>query len=726
MLHIAVFAPLRSCFDYKPLADQLCQVGMRVKVPFGRTSRIGVILAIDETSNYPFHQLKTIQACLDPTPLLQAIDLKLLHWVIEYYHCNPGDALTTALPKNMRMGKKVLPLTQEKGWCLTALAQDLDFKKITQRAPKQAKILQALSQSPQNNADLKSHCQATSTTLKTLQQKGWIETCQIKQTQENTTAKETPPQLNAEQQQVVESVQACFNLFKVHLLEGITGSGKTEVYLTLIQQALEQQLQVLVLVPEIALTPQLLARFKRRLNTDLAVIHSHLNDTEKEQAWHQCRQAKAQVLIGTRSATFTPLPRLGLIIMDEEHDGSFKQQHGLRYCARNVVIVRARNQQIPILLGTATPALETLHNALNQRYQHLFLNTRAGNATPPDIQLLDIRNAYLEAGLSKPLLKQIESELIQQNQVLIFLNRRGFAPVITCHKCGWVADCQNCDAHLTLHAQDQQLHCHHCGHKQHQILICPDCQSQSIISVGQGTERLETVLKAHFPDHPLVRIDRDTTKRKGDLERLLKTVKTGEKKLIIGTQMLAKGHHFPDVTLVVLVDIDQGLFGVDYCATELMAQLITQVAGRAGRAEKKGRVVIQTRHPDHPLLLDLIQNGYASCAKKMLIERREAELPPYTYQALIQVDAKISTLAHQLLQDIVNKAEEYTTPVDLLGPIEAPMHKKATQYRVQLLLQCSQRKALHQLLHQLIFWLEQYPPAKKLRWFLDIDPKSLS
>jgi len=725
VLHIAVFTPLRRCFDYKPLTNQPCKVGMRVKISFANRTLIGVILKIDETSDFPLNKLKTITACLDPEPLLKAMDIKLLNWVIQYYHCNPGDALAIAFPINLRSAKKSA-LLGTKGWCLTPLAKTLDLTHIQQKTPKQAQILTALKKNPLSHQIVKTNLKASSAQLKILRDKAWIEACTIEDIIAKETKKEQAPQLNQEQQIVVDAIAKNFNQFKTYLINGITGSGKTEVYLTLIEIALKQQKQILVLVPEISLTPQLLTRFERRLNARIAIIHSALNNTEKEQAWLQCQAHKADVLIGTRSAVFTPLPKLGLIIIDEEHDGSFKEHHGVLYSARDVVIVRAKNQQVPVVLGTATPSLESFYNASTQRYQQLWLKKRAGNAIPPKIELLNILDVHLEAGMSLALLKLIEKTLQQNNQVLIFLNRRGFAPILICHHCGWVAGCDHCDSRLTLHAKHQQLRCHHCGYQQPLPVSCPQCQSAAITTIGQGTERLENVLSKKFPNYPLTRIDRDTTSRKGHLAEKLAEVKKGEKKIIIGTQMLAKGHHFPEVTLVVLLDIDQGLFGVDYRSTEIMAQLITQVSGRAGRAEKKGRVVIQTRHPDHPLLLDLIQNGYASCAEKMLNERQEAQLPPYSYQALVRVDAKTSALAHQLLEEVAKKVQNISQIVEALGPVEAPMHKKAGIYRAHLLLQCQERKDLHYLLHYLIYWLEQYPLAKKLRWSLDIDPKNFA
>ena len=721
ILHIAIFAPLRPLFDYLPCNNQSLEIGMRVKIPFGRTKKLGVIFAIDNKSNYPINKLKKIIAILDQESLLKPIDLKLIQWAIHYYHCYPADALAVVFPKNLRIERKATKKLPS-AWQLSAQGRLIVVDDLAKKAPKQAAILNALQSKPLEASTLRLTYNITSTTLKILHQKEWIEPCEIT-TKADQQEKEQPPILHQEQADAVNAVKQSLGTFQAFLLDGITGSGKTEVYLTLIQTILEKGQQILVLVPEISLTPQLLQRFQRRLNAHIAIIHSALNHGEKEQAWQQCRTAKADVLIGTRSAVFTPLPNLGLVIIDEEHDGSFKQQQGFRYSARDLVIIRCRNLNIPVILGSATPSLESLYNVQRGVYQNLELRQRAGNAVLPTVQLLDIRDKYLEAGMSQALLEQIETELKKDNQVLIFLNRRGFAPVVICNGCGWIADCEHCDSHITFHYKNNQLICHHCGYQRPLIPACPDCGSHALIPLGQGTQRLEKALEKKFEAYPLIRIDRDTTIKKGSLAKMLDEIKTGQKKIILGTQMLAKGHHFPDVTLVVLLDIDQGLFGVDYRSTELMAQLLTQVSGRAGRAEKKGHVVIQTRHPDHPLLLDLIENGYQSCAKKMLIERQEAELPPYSYQALMRADAKTSELAHQFLQQAAQVAAELSEEVHILGPIDAPLHRKSNIFRAQLLIQTNDRKALHHLLHHWVYGIEAHPLAKKIRWSLDIDPK---
>ena len=465
-----------------------------------------------------------------------------------------------------------------------------------------------------------------------MQQKAWIET---RETPALPALQSEPVELNSAQQEAVDAVRKQIDQFQVFLLDGVTGSGKTEVYLRIVQAVLEHGRQALILVPEIGLTPQLLARFQRRISSPLAVLHSGLSDRERLNAWLAARDNHAQVVIGTRSAIFTPLEQPGVIIIDEEHDSSLKQQEGFRYHSRDLAIIRAREAQIPIILGSATPSLESLHNTHRKRYHNLSLPERVGDAVTPDLQLLDIRNQNMSEGLSAPLLRAMQVHLEAGSQVLLFLNRRGFAPTLICHECGWLKQCRNCDAHMTLHLRRHRLICHHCGVEQAIPQGCAACGSVDLRALGQGTERIERALKKVFPDIGIARIDRDSTRRKGSLQNLLEDIHAGRRRILIGTQMLAKGHHFPDVTLVGIVNADQGLFGADYRAGEHMAQLVLQVAGRAGRAEKPGTVIIQTHHPEHPLLQTLVNHGYAAFAESTLLERKAACLPAFCQPGIV-------------------------------------------------------------------------------------------
>jgi primosomal protein N' (replication factor Y) len=531
---------------------------------------------------------------------------------------------------------------------------------------------------------------------------------------------------NPQQQLAIDAVCDSLGQFGVFLLEGVTGSGKTEVYMQIIRSVLERGQQILVLLPEITLTPQLEERFRQRFNVSIAISHSKLTDRQRACAWLSMQRGECSILLGTRSALFTPIKNLGLIILDEEHDASFKQQEGFRFSARDVAVVRGKQLNLPVLLGSATPALESLHNVDNKRYSLLHLPERAGTAIEPVLQLLDIRNKKMQEGLSEWLIADIRRTLEKNEQVLLFLNRRGFAPTLICHGCGWVARCGCCDANLVIHYDEGLLRCHHCGQEQRLIKQCPACTTGELTPLGLGTERVEKVLAELFADKVIVRLDRDSTQRKGSLENYLQLINQGAVYIILGTQMLAKGHHFPNVTLVAILDVDSGLFSIDFHAPEKLAQMIVQVSGRAGRAEKPGRVVMQTRQPEHPLLTTLISNGYGSFARTALAERKEASLPPYSYQALLRVQAAEVEMPKQFLDAVVQLAVEYNKGhTHILGPVAAPMARRAGLYRYQLLFQSSRRPELHALLDVLMPLIEKLKQAKKVRWSLDVDPVDL-
>ncbi|MEI6706863.1 MAG: primosomal protein N' [Methylococcales bacterium] len=540
----------------------------------------------------------------------------------------------------------------------------------------------------------------------------------------DTELKNTALTSNPAQQTAIDTVCANLGKFSVFLLEGVTGSGKTEVYLQIIHSVLQRGQQVLVLVPEISLTPQLEARFKHRFAVNIAVSHSKLTDNQRQAAWLQAQQGTCAILLGTRSALFTPFVNLGLIVLDEEHDASFKQHEGLRFSARDTAIVRGKLLNIPVLLGSATPSLESLHNVTKQRYQLLHLPERAGSSVEPVLQLLDIRNKKMREGLSEALLVEIRKTLAKNEQVLLFLNRRGFAPTLICHGCGWVARCQHCEANLVIHVDEALLRCHHCSTEYRLSEHCPDCKTGELTPLGLGTERVEKVLSKVFPDKVILRLDRDSTRRKGVLEDYLEQINQGKVDIILGTQMLAKGHHFPNVTLVAILNVDSGLFSIDFHAAEKLAQMIVQVSGRAGRAEKTGTVIMQTRQPEHPLLTALIKHGYKSFANSALAERQAAQLPPFSYQALLNVQARDESLPQTFLQAVIDLATPHlNNTVHLLGPAPAPMAKRASFYRYQLLMQSSQRCDLQALLDKLIPELAKL--KFKVRWSLDVDPVDL-
>ena len=725
ILRIAVPSPLRRSFDYRapehPSTTTLYP-GMRVRVPFGHSQQIGILLECRDHSPIPEASLRSVLDILDREPILPAELMRLADWVQRYYHHPPGEVFSTLLPVALRQGQTPR-LVLEPLWQITAEGQQA-LNHGLKRAPRQQALLEYLNQYPEGvrSEQLRRELPGWSPSARALRSKGWIT---ASETLPDTRPTASPPPLNSEQTAAVNAVCTALGRFQAFLLDGVTGSGKTEVYLQVVNTVLAQGRQALILVPEIGLTPQLLARLQTRLPGPLAVLHSGLGDQERLNAWLLAKDGKAGVIIGTRSAIFTPMKAPGVIIIDEEHDTSFKQQEGFRYNARDLALVRARQLDIPVLLGSATPSLESLYNSRRGRYRCLRLAQRVGSAVEPSIQLLDVRRQPMSEGLSGPLLARMHAHLAHDGQVLLFLNRRGFAPTLICHACGWLSQCQRCDARLTLHRRPYRLICHHCGVEQSVPATCPTCSNTNLQALGLGTERIEQILKQEFPGLGIARIDRDNTRRKGSLHTLLQDIHSGERRILIGTQMLAKGHHFPDVTLVGIVDADQGLFGADFRASERMAQIILQVAGRAGRAEKPGVVLIQTHHPHHPLLQTLVTQGYPAFAEATLAERCETELPPFSYQALLRADALKPEHPHYFLQEALNLGRQLAMAVHLLGPVPAPMERRAGRYRAQLLVQASQRRLLHGFLDPWVTQLSALKSARRVRWSLDVDPVDL-
>lgn len=730
ILQIALAGPLRTLFDYLMPAgmDQPPAIGSRFLVPFGRGGRTGILLALEPGSEIPRERLKRAKKQLDDEPLLSSRDLKLLKWAADYYQHPLGDVIFSALPVNLRKSRPIR-VAQQEGWRLSDRGREITPDDLC-RAPKQRALLEILIAHPDglSKTEMIRLSETSDSVLRSLREKGWIETCQLTSVTES---EQQPSQanhpLNPAQQSAVDQIGAQLNRFNPILLNGVTGSGKTEVYLHLIEKVVAAGKQALVLVPEIGLTPQLMERFRARLGQRVALLHSALADGERERVWHDIRLANKQVLLGTRSAVFTPMPKLALIVVDEEHDLSFKQQEGFRYSARDLALVRGQQAGCPVVLGSATPSLESLRNVEEGRYQQLQLPQRAANASMPSMHLLDIRSVPLDGGLSPALIKEVRQTLAQGEQVMLFINRRGYAPMLTCHACGWLTDCPRCDARMTHHRRQNLLWCHHCGHQRRTPNQCPECGSPDLRAIGQGTEQIEDRLSQLFPDTPLARIDRDTTSRKGALEKLLEGIHKGAYPLLLGTQMLAKGHHFPAVTLVGILDVDQGLFGADYRAPERMAQLILQVAGRAGRAEKAGRVLIQTRHPDHPLMQLLIRQGYDTFAKEAMAERKLALLPPYSHQVLIRAE---STKAEDPIEFLRQAAEAGRRlpggeQIELWGPVPAPMERRAGRIRAHLLVQSNQRGPLQRWLSCWITDIGTLPEARKVRWSIDVDPMEM-
>ncbi|HEV8695197.1 MAG TPA: primosomal protein N' [Lysobacter sp.] len=540
-----------------------------------------------------------------------------------------------------------------------------------------------------------------------------------------------PHALNDEQQAAVDSLLAVRGTFAPMLLDGVTGSGKTEVYLHAIADCLARGRQALVLVPEIGLTPQTLKRFRERLGVPVHALHSGLGDGERARTWAACARGEARVIVGTRSAVFLPLPQAGLIVIDEEHDASFKQLDGIRYHARDFALMRAKALAVPIVLGSATPALESLRNAQAGRYTHLRLRTRAGVAQTPRVRVVDVRKRPLDAGMSAELFDAISSTLTSGGQALVFKNRRGYAPVLLCHDCGWSAQCPRCSTPdrgvpMTVHAGGRRLQCHHCGARRPAPDACPDCGGLALQSQGAGTERIEEALAKRFPDVPVLRIDRGTTQRRDALEKLLHEFGNAPG-ILVGTQMLAKGHDLPNLALVAVVGVDEGLFSADFRAPEKLAQLLIQVAGRAGRATRPGEMLLQTHHPQHPLLNTLLSGGYHAFADAELAQREGAGFPPFAHLALLRAEAQQVDVTHAFLQTAKAILRD-AAPAELVeahGPLPAPMPRRAGYQRAQLLLSSDDRRALHGALDAALPTIYALPEARRVRWSLDVDPVDL-
>jgi len=729
ILKVAVNVPLSRLFDYLPPAGAPpAQPGSRVLVPFGRQKQVALVMAQGQGSDLPANKIKRCEAVLDDEPLLSEDDLQLIHFTSSYYHHPIGEVAAAALPTLLRAGKPLWPALQFIAISDAGAAADIEA--AAKRAPRQAELMQILSDAGGNGIqedELTELAPNWRRAAKGLFEKGWIERF-ASQTEPEPPVSElvaSPgPALNADQRLAVDTLESQTG-FAAYVLDGVTGSGKTEVYLAVIRDVLAAGKQVLVLVPEIGLTPQLVGRLRQRLGVEPAVLHSGLGDTERLSAWRNARQARASLLVGTRSAVFTPLPNLGLIVVDEEHDHSLKQQEGLRYSARDLAIVRARNNNVRVILGSATPTLETLHHCQSGNFTRIELPTRAGGAVPPDVRLVDLSRAVSSDGLSEPLAAAIEQHLQAGGQVLLFLNRRGFAPTLICANCGHLAECARCDSRMTVHARDRALRCHHCGSQTPLPSACSECGAE-VRPLGEGTERLEDILNARFPQHQVQRIDSDSTQKRGAIEAALARAERGDADILVGTQMLSKGHHFPKLTLVGIVNADQGLFGTDFRSAERLAQSIVQVAGRAGRESRRGEVLIQTAFPEHPFWQSLIDGGYRQVAEESLAEREESRWPPFTRLALLrsaahrQSDALI--FLERAAEILAENASEY---VRILGPVNAPMARKAGRYRAQLLVQSSDRKVLHAKLAALRPALEAEPSARKVRWSIDVDPIEL-
>ena len=714
----AVPAPLLTLLDYlPPLNSQAAPLpGTRVWVPLGRRTVIGIVISVESDTDLDRSKLKAIDALLDAQSLFDSPQMALLTWAARYYLHPPGEVFVLGLSPRERRGEPTAP-TGKPGVKLNARGIGLPAGALS-RAKKQALLLTALQHRPHSLEELADQGLSRAV-IRALAAKDLIEYCDIKGDHRWASRDHLDP--TEEQQRAITTINSKESGFVCHLLEGITGSGKTEVYLQCAAQVIEREQQVLILLPEIGLTPQMLGRFQSRFDAPVIMLHSGLADSERDRHWAMAREGAAAIILGTRSAVFAPCARLGMIVVDEEHDHSFNQQDGLRYSARDVAVKRAQLSGCPIILGSATPSLESLRNVEENRYRLLTLSERAGGASVPSKKVVDIRGLALEAGLSQPLLSAVHSTLSAEKQVLLFLNRRGFAPTLLCHDCGWLSTCDHCDARLAVHRKPTELRCHHCNSKKFLPRSCPNCQGSRLVSTGLGTEQTELTLQRLFPTFPVFRVDSDSMSSRHAMDNLSQQLDTGEPCIILGTQMLTKGHHFPAVTTVGVIDADGLLFSPDFRGEERLLQLLTQVGGRAGRGHHAGEVIIQTHYPDHPLIQAVMNQDYGVLARDLLNERRRRGLPPVGAMAMLRCDstdfnqglAFLSAIKAQLSRD---------SAIVLIGPIPAAMARRAGRYRAQLLLLSSDRRALHHAATQMAWVADGVKKPGDIKWFMDIDP----
>ena len=719
-LQVALPRPLPHAFDYLPPAGATAEaswVGCRVRVPFGRGDAVGVVVGLGHAgSEAQALRLKPVAERLDATSLLSDEAWQTLQFASRYYHAPFGEVWATALPAVLRDGG-ALPEVRAMGWRLSA-AGHAAWAGL--RAGRPRALAERLAAGPLAEAVLDTEAPGWREPLRRLQQRGLAEPVALERP---AWPVRSGPALNAAQAAAVESIAAAPG-FAPFLLDGVTGSGKTEVYLEAIRRCLARGRQALVLVPEIGLTAQTIARLQRGLPVEVHALHSGLSDGERCRAFAAMATGVGRVLVGTRSSVFAPLPEAGLIVIDEEHDASYKQQDGIRYHARDLALVRGKALGVAVVLGSATPSLETLKHALAGRLTTLALPERARpEARPPAVRVLDVRKRRLDAGLAPELLAALAGALDRGEQALVFRNRRGYAPVLLCHDCGWNAGCRRCDARMTVHAGGRRLVCHHCGATAAKPAACPDCGGLALQPQGHGTERLEEALEASFPQARVVRVDRDTTAVRDGLAKRLAELGDGPG-IFVGTQMLAKGHDLPLLTVSAVVSLDEGLFSADFRAGERLGQLLVQVAGRAGRAGRPGELWLQTHHPEHPWLALLLAGGYAALAANLLAEREAARLPPYAHWAVLRAEAPQDADAMAFLQ-AAREGLLGREGVLLAGPLPAPMARRGGRARAQLLLQAEERPRLQAALAACVEGWYALPEARRVRWSLDVDPIDL-
>ncbi len=731
IVQVALDLPIEKYFDFMAPDATEEDIGRMAVVPFGNKKLSGVVMGVSATTDVPQDKLKSVDFIQRALPRFTANDIALIRFCQGYYHHPFGAIAMNGLPPAMRATRLVVP----KADCevaLTAAGRDA-LRTMPLRAVAQRALLAALEHAPRSEMLLKSEHERAAPTLRALAAKGWIE---LRATDAPQARQALPPHaekrifvagpgLNAEQTSAVEAVSATLGKFAPFLLSGITGSGKTEVYLHVIANALQRNFQALVLMPEINLTPQFMRHLQARF-PDAVIVqqHSGLADSPRMKGYIDAASGRADIVIGTRLAVFSSMPRLGVIIVDEEHDASFKQQEGFRYSARDVAVFRAQQAACPVMLGSATPSLESVQNVLRGRFTELKLPLRATpNAVLPQIDFIDLNQERADDGLSVSLIKALQATIKRGEQALVFINRRGYSPALVCAHCGWMPGCTRCNARLVFHQRERQMKCHHCGYQTRVATVCADCGSHELLPAGQGSERVEIALRTHLPGARIARVDRDSTRRRGSAEKIFDAAAAGELDVLVGTQMLSKGHDFPRITLVGVVNADGAMFSADFRAAERMVAQLTQVAGRAGRADLPGRVLIQTRFAKHPLYQAVAAQDHARFAAMALTERRNARLPPFTFLALLRAEAKTEAALREFLMHAAECARNLQpeSSLQVWDPVAAPLSRKADWERCQMMVQADSRSELQRFLAK---WLPMLRArdARGVKWVIDVDP----
>jgi len=715
---VALPVPIPQLFDYiaKDLGRE--DVGRCVRVPFGPGEKHGVVVALVETADVGVSRLKSVRAVQRDVAPLPEDWLELVAFAARYYHAPLGEVIALALPPGLRRAEAVSG--EQDDPFLTVSLKGREALEMRRRASKALSLLQECAEAGllrRSRARCLPHGQALGDAIK----RGWL----VATAPDNAVhVGGARPEPTSEQDEVLQQVSQQLTQFCCWLLQGVTGSGKTEVYLRLAESVLASGRQVLMLVPEIALTPQLEARVAARFPySSIVSLHSAQSEGARSRGFVQALDGAADIVLGTRLAVFTPLPRLGLILLDEEHDASYKQQEGVRYSARDLAIWRAHRKGVPIILGSATPSLESWHHASMGRYQHVRLTARAVSAALPEVRCVDTRRIELEEGISPALHAAIATRLERGEQSLVFLNRRGYAPVLSCTSCGWISGCPNCSANLVLHMADRRMRCHHCGTESSIPAVCPDCGNQDIRPFGRGTQRVEEHLQQHFPEARVLRLDRDAARTRSQWESLLARIAAGEADILVGTQMMAKGHDFPMLTLVGVIGADASLHAADFRAPERLFQQLMQVGGRAGRAHLPGEVLIQTEHPEHPLYRSLVRHDFDKFAARELEEREMAGFPPFSHQAMLRADAPELDTASSFLQQARRLALDLTDgTVRVFDPVPMRMTRLARRERAQLLVEADERAPLQNFMMHWLPALRAQRKSRNLRWQVDVDP----